>query len=152
MEHVLTRKHCLKKKSRRNLLASLKLYKLTSGRGLNSETTFHKPLQYVGISSCSLSYTKSCHLISLASFVLFSRTKGLHAPYVQEVVRRTWKIDTRPLRMPSISTVVHLSMLCHLQTKQISPLADASFPWFERRFFAILILLNKTDLSYATVN
>lgn len=37
--------------------------------------------------------------------------------------------------MPSISTVVHLSMLCHLQTKQISPLADASFPWFERRFF-----------------
>lgn len=42
--------------------------------------------------------------------------------------------------MPSISTVVHLSMLCH-QPKQISPLADASFPWFERRFFSILILL-----------
>lgn len=84
--------------------------------------------------------------------MLFSRTKGLHAPYVQyKVVRRIWKIDTRPLRMPSISTVVHLSMLCH-QPKQISPLADASFPWFERRFFAILILLNKTDLSYATVN
>lgn len=43
-------------------------------------------------------------------------------------------VSSDPLRMLSISTVVHLSLLCRLQPKQISPLADASFPWFERRF------------------
>ena len=130
MEHVLTRKHCLKKKCRRNLLALLKFYTPASGRDINSETIIHKPLQYIGISSCSLSYTQGYHLNSLPSFGLFSCAVRTVSSKVN-----LENCDMHPLRMLSISTVVHLSMLCHLQTKQSSLLADASFPWFERRFF-----------------
>ena len=107
----------------------LKFYTPARGRGLNSETIFHKPLQYIGISSCSLFYTQGYHLNSLPSFGLFSCA-------VRTVTSKVnlENYDMHPLRMPSISTVVHLSMLCHLQTKQTSLLADTSFPWFERRF------------------